>query len=156
VRVVVTGASGNVGTATIERLVADDRVTEVVGLARRRPSWQPEKTRWEEADVVTDDLVPVFRGADAVVHLAWLFQPTHDPLVTWVGNVGGATRVFDAVATAGVPALVYASSVGAYAPGPRRGTGRRVVADPRVAHRRLRAGEVLRRAAARRVRAGPP
>jgi UDP-glucose 4-epimerase len=121
VRVVVTGGSGNVGTATIERLVADDAVTEVVGIARRRPSWQPEKVHWVEADVVTDDLVPVFRGADAVVHLAWLFQPTHDPLVTWVGNVGGATRVFDAVAAAGVPALVYASSVGAYAPGPDEG-----------------------------------
>lgn len=120
-RVVVTGGSGNVGTATIERLVADDAVTEVVGVARRRPSWQPEKVRWVEADVVTDDLVPLLRGADAVVHLAWLFQPTHDPLVTWVGNVGGATRVFDAVAAAGVPALVYSSSVGAYGPGPDDG-----------------------------------
>jgi UDP-glucose 4-epimerase len=121
VRVVITGASGNVGTATIERLVADDAVTEVVGVARRRPSWQPEKVRWVETDVVTDDLVPLFRGAGAVVHLAWLFQPTHDPLVTWVGNVGGATRVFDAVAAAGVPALVYSSSVGAYGPGPDQG-----------------------------------
>ena len=120
-RVVVTGGSGNVGTATIERLVADDAVTEVVGVARRRPSWQPDKVRWVEADVVTDDLVPLFRGADVVVHLAWLFQPTHDPLVTWVGNVGGATRVFDAVAAAGVPALVYSSSVGAYGPGPDEG-----------------------------------
>jgi nucleoside-diphosphate-sugar epimerase len=121
VRVVITGASGNVGTATIERLVADDAVTEVVGVARRRPSWQPEKVQWVETDVVTDDLVPLFRGAGAVVHLAWLFQPTHDPLVTWVGNVGGATRVFDAVAAAGVPALVYSSSVGAYGPGPDQG-----------------------------------
>jgi UDP-glucose 4-epimerase len=120
-RVVVTGASGNVGTAVLERLEADDAVTEGVGVARRRPSWQPAKTRWVEADVVTDDLVPVFRGADVVVHLAWLFQPTHEPLVTWVGNVGGATRVFDAVAEAGVPALVYSSSVGAYGPGPDEG-----------------------------------
>ena len=36
-------------------------------------------------------------------------------------NVGGSARVFDAVARAGVPSLVYASSVGAYAPAsPRR------------------------------------
>jgi len=33
-------------------------------------------------------------------------------------NVDGSLRVFEAVARAGVPALVYASSVGAYAPGP--------------------------------------
>jgi nucleoside-diphosphate-sugar epimerase len=34
-------------------------------------------------------------------------------------NVAGNKRVFDAVAAAGVPALVYASSVGAYSPGPK-------------------------------------
>jgi nucleoside-diphosphate-sugar epimerase len=34
-------------------------------------------------------------------------------------NVAGSKRVFDAVAEAGVPALVYASSVGAYSPGPK-------------------------------------
>ena len=32
----------------------------------------------------------------------------------------GSTRVFEAVAEAGVPALVYASSVGAYSPRPGR------------------------------------
>ncbi|MFP5371058.1 MAG: NAD-dependent epimerase/dehydratase family protein, partial [Actinomycetes bacterium] len=60
------------------------------------------------------------RGADAVVHLAWLFQPTHSPMVTWRSNAEGSTRLFDAVAAAGVPALVYASSVGAYSPAPGR------------------------------------
>ncbi|HZD14256.1 MAG TPA: NAD-dependent epimerase/dehydratase family protein, partial [Pseudonocardiaceae bacterium] len=39
--------------------------------------------------------------------------------VTWGANVGGAKRVFQAVVDAGVPALVYASSVGAYSPGPK-------------------------------------
>src|SRR5205085_11277486 len=34
-------------------------------------------------------------------------------------NVDGSLRVFEAVADAGVPALVYASSVGAYSPGPK-------------------------------------
>jgi nucleoside-diphosphate-sugar epimerase len=51
--------------------------------------------------------------------LAWLFQPTHDALATWRNNVIGSIRVFDAVAGAGVGALVYASSVGAYSPGPK-------------------------------------
>jgi len=54
------------------RFPPEDGVTEVVGVARRRPSWQPDKTHWVEADVVLDDLVPIFRGADAVIHLAWL------------------------------------------------------------------------------------
>src|SRR5690606_9993072 len=60
-----------------------------------------------------------FAGADAVVHLAWAFQPTHDPATTWRTNVLGSMRVFDAVAAAGVPALLHASSVGAYSPGPK-------------------------------------
>jgi UDP-glucose 4-epimerase len=61
----------------------------------------------------------LMRGADCVVHLAWLIQPSRRESVTHATNVEGSQRVFDAVARAGVPALVYASSVGAYAPGPK-------------------------------------
>lgn len=104
-RVVVTGATGNVGTCVVERLAADDTVTEIVGIARRHPDWSPPNTTWEQLDIVQDALEPAFDGADAVVHLAWVFQPTHDPLVTWENNVVGAWRVFDAVAGARVPAL---------------------------------------------------
>lgn len=116
-RVVVTGATGNVGTSVVEALGSDDAVTEIVGVARRRPSWNPPKTTWVEVDVATDDLSTVFAGADAVVHLAWIFQPTHRPRLTWQNNVLGSIRVFDAVVSASVPALVHASSVGAYSPG---------------------------------------
>jgi len=118
-RVVVVGATGNVGTSVVEVLAADENVDAIVGIARRRPEWQPPKTTWIEADVSRDELEPHFRGADTVVHLAWLFQPTHDELATWRNNVLGSIRVFDAVVRAGVGALVYASSVGAYSPGPK-------------------------------------
>lgn len=120
-RVVVTGATGNVGTSLLEALAEDPQVESVVGLARRTPAWQPAKTTWASVDVANDDLVEHFRGADAVVHLAWMFQPTHSPHVTWRSNVLGSVRTFDAAAEAGVPALVYASSVGAYSPGPEEG-----------------------------------
>ncbi|HEU5027728.1 MAG TPA: NAD-dependent epimerase/dehydratase family protein [Spirillospora sp.] len=121
-RVVVTGATGNIGTSTVEALTADPRVTSVLGLSRRGPgarAGRDDRTEWAEADVTDTDLVPLLRGADAVIHLAWLFQPTHRPAVTWDSNVVGTTRVLDAVAAAGVPALVVASSVGAYSPGPK-------------------------------------
>jgi nucleoside-diphosphate-sugar epimerase len=61
----------------------------------------------------------LFSGADAVVHLAWLIQPSRDESVTRAVNVDGSARVFAACARAGVGALVYASSVGAYSPGPK-------------------------------------
>ncbi|HEX2411388.1 MAG TPA: NAD-dependent epimerase/dehydratase family protein [Solirubrobacteraceae bacterium] len=118
-RIVVTGATGNVGTSVVQALSADPGVDEIVGLARRVPSWQPPKTRWVRADVVTDPLEPHFAGADAVVHLAWLIQPSRDPAALKAVNVDGSRRVFEAAARAGAGRLVHASSVGVYSEGPK-------------------------------------
>jgi UDP-glucose 4-epimerase len=118
-RVVVTGASGNVGTSVLRALAGEAAVTSVLGLARRRPQIEMAKTAWVTADVAGDDLAGHFRGADAVVHLAWLIQPSHDPFAMWRTNVVGTERVLRAAAEAGVGALVCASSVGAYSPGPK-------------------------------------
>ncbi|WP_216588325.1 SDR family oxidoreductase [Streptomyces brasiliscabiei] len=119
--IVVTGATGNVGTSLVRLLAEDTDVGRIRGLARRVPSWAPAKTDWSAMDVGSEktDLAEVFEGADAVVHLAWAFQPTHDPATTWRTNVLGSIRVFEAVAAAKVPTLVHASSVGAYSPGPK-------------------------------------
>jgi UDP-glucose 4-epimerase len=119
VRVVVLGATGNVGTSVVAALAGDSRVASILGVARRLPQWSAPRTEWAQADIEHDDLVGLFRGADVVIHLAWLIQPTHNPLITWRTNAGGSLRVFRAAAEAGVPALVYASSVGAYSPGPK-------------------------------------
>ncbi|MBT2414097.1 SDR family oxidoreductase [Streptomyces sp. ISL-12] len=120
-RIVVTGATGNVGTSVVRLLSEDPETGSVLGLARRIPDWSPAKTEWATVDLAAEraDLTGLFSGADAVVHLAWAFQPTHDPATTWRTNVLGSIRVFEAVAAAGVPALVHASSVGAYSPGPK-------------------------------------
>lgn len=115
-RVVVVGATGNVGTSVLEALSGEAGVGSIVGIARRVPGKLRDGVEWVRADVRTDDLESHFHGADVVVHLAWLFQPTHQPMVTWRANVGGTERVLRAVAAAQVPALVYASSVGAYSP----------------------------------------
>ncbi|MEV7617439.1 NAD-dependent epimerase/dehydratase family protein [Streptomyces sp. NPDC089799] len=122
-RVVVTGATGNAGTSVVRALAADPMVTDVLGAARRRPDLEIRGVRWATADIDPGgaDLDALFAGADAVVHLAWKFQPTHDPVETWRTNVLGGIRVFDACARAGVRALVYASSVGAYSPAPADG-----------------------------------
>lgn len=118
-RIVVTGASGNVGTSVLAALADEPRVDSLLGLARREARWSTPKAEWVRADLSTDDLVPHLRGADVVIHLAWLIQPTHDALATWRANVLGSVRVFEASAEAGVGAIVYASSVGAYSPGPK-------------------------------------
>lgn len=118
-RVVVTGATGNVGTSVLQALGEDARVGEIVGIARRIPNWSPPKVRWLSADVARDDLTSAFDGAAAVIHLAWLIQPSRDDALLHAVNVEGSRRVFDAAVGAGVGALVHASSVGVYSPGPK-------------------------------------
>ena len=115
-RIVVTGATGNIGGAVLRALAADDRVSHVVGLARRLPETSEPGTTYVAADVGEDDLRPLLEGADVVIHTAWLFQPTHQPLVTWQANAVGSVRLFDAAEAAGVRVLVHTSSVGAYTP----------------------------------------
>jgi nucleoside-diphosphate-sugar epimerase len=119
VRVVVLGATGNVGTSVIEELAAEPAVDSILGVARRLPALEAAKTEWAAADITADDLVPLFRGADAVVHLAWAIQPSRNLAQLERINVMGSERVFRAVADADVPSLVYASSVGAYSRGPK-------------------------------------
>src|SRR3954451_4142199 len=118
-RIVVTGATGNVGTSVLRSLAADPRVEEIVGLARRMPRMSSPRTRWVQADITVSPLEPVFRGADAVIHLAWLIQPSRDERELEAVNVLGSRRVFEAAAAAGAKALVHASSIGAYSPGPK-------------------------------------
>lgn len=118
-RIVVTGATGNVGTAVVRTLAADAQVDSIVGLARRPAHLQIPKTTWVQADVASGDLTRVFVGSDAVVHLAWLIAPSRNERITRAVNVEGSRRVFEAAARAGVPTLVYASSVGAYSRGPK-------------------------------------
>ncbi len=118
-RVVVFGASGNVGTSVLEALRAEEAVDEIIGVARRRPLHAYPRTTSVEADVTRSELVPILRGADAVVHLAWLIQPGRDESVTHAVNVAGSERLFRATVEADVPAIIYASSVGAYSPGPK-------------------------------------
>jgi UDP-glucose 4-epimerase len=118
-RIVITGATGNVGTSVVRALVDDERVEEIVGVERRVPGWSPPRTRWVSADVGRDELRSLFDGAAAVIHLAWQIQPSRDQADLERANVHGSRRVFEAAAAAGVPAVVHASSVGVYSPGPK-------------------------------------
>jgi UDP-glucose 4-epimerase len=118
-RVVVVGATGNVGTSLLDALAGEPAVESVLGVARRLPALELPKVEWARADVSRDDLVQHFRGADCVVHLAWKIQPSRSAEELRLTNVHGSTRVFLAAAEARVPALLYASSVGAYSPAPK-------------------------------------
>ena len=120
-RIAITGASGNVGSALLRRL-AQRGGHDVVGVVRRRPQEvEPfAGVEWHQVDLTraADEpaLAAAFTGCDAVVHLAWGFQPTHREDYLAELGVGGTRRVIDATVAAGVPHLVHMSSVGAYSP----------------------------------------
>ena len=113
-RVMVTGASGNIGTAVVRELLRHPDVESVLGVCRRAHDWRPDGVRWVWADVADDDLGPHLAGADVVIHLAWLFHPMRRPDVTWHANVQGTKRLLEATTRADITKLVVASSVGAY------------------------------------------
>ena len=125
-RIVLTGASGNVGTALLRVLGASGSGHELVGISRRPPGSADSVyagVEWRAMDLASGASAPELRraveGADAVVHLAWGLQPTRRPDYLLRLDVGGSARVFDAVRRADVPHLVHFSSIGAYSPGPK-------------------------------------
>lgn len=121
-KIVVVGGSGNIGTALLRRLSARRGEHTVTASARRIPeSAAPyDAARWERIDVSEpaslQQMTHLFDGVDAVVHLAWQVQPSHDPTALHRANREGSERVVRAVMGAGVPHLVYLSSAGAYSP----------------------------------------
>ena len=68
-RVVVTGATGNIGTSVVQRLAREPQVTTIVALARHQPDLASlPRAKFVCCDVAHGDLVEVFRGAQAVIH----------------------------------------------------------------------------------------
>lgn len=115
-RIAITGASGNVGAALVRRLQEDGH--ELIGIVRRPPD--DDRLEWRAADLTRASseqvLADAFAGVDAVVHLAWGFQPTHRVSYLEALGVGGTERVVRAAVEQRVPHLVHQSSIGAYSP----------------------------------------
>lgn len=133
-RIVITGASGNVGTALLRRLQQERSARhgterpntdgpdelELAGIGRRTPDLTVAPysgVEWHALDIADDDggqLRAALAGADAVVHLAWILQPNRDEAVLHRTNVTGTANVLRAAREAGVRHVVCASSMGAY------------------------------------------
>ena len=118
-RVVLTGGAGFVGGAVARHL--RERGDDVVALVR-----DPDRAARLNAlgaTVVADDLADVRRlvgslmTADALIHAAGSYRvgiPPDERDAMWDANVGATTRVLDAAASAGVPRIVYVSTVNAF------------------------------------------
>lgn len=115
--VAVTGPTGTFGFGLVPLLQEDDRVSRVVGIARR--PFDPNEHGWTKMEYRRGDvrdadaLKTAFEGADVVVHLAFLIiGGSRD--TTRAINVEGTLNAFRAAAAAGAERFVYASSIAAY------------------------------------------
>jgi nucleoside-diphosphate-sugar epimerase len=113
--VAVTGPTGEIGKPFLRLLERTPEVGRVVGMARR--PFDPAAEGWSKVQYVqgdvtnADDVAELVAGADAVVHLAFIIMASGDSRAI---NLEGSRTVFEAAVAAGVPRLVYASSVAAY------------------------------------------
>jgi nucleoside-diphosphate-sugar epimerase len=116
--VAVTGPTGTFGSGLVPLLEADERIGRVIGLARR--PFDPAERGWTKLEYRQGDVRDVaalreaFRGADVVVHLAFLITGNASRETARAINVDGTLNVFRAAAAAGAKRFVYASSVAAY------------------------------------------
>ena len=117
-RIAITGASGNLGTALLSELAGSGH--DLIGIARRIPQSVPpyDSARWLAIDVGGRDavrqLTAAFEGVDVVVHLAWQFQPSHRVGRLRATGVQGTGNVLAASAAAGISHLVHMSSGAVY------------------------------------------
>jgi nucleoside-diphosphate-sugar epimerase len=116
--ILVTGATGFVGKAVVQRLLADDESQRVVVAVRRDGRQWPAQV----LPRVTGDLEPAtdwslaLNGVSSVVHCAARVHVMHnteaDPLTAFrVVNVDGTLNLARQVAAAGVKRFVFVSSV---------------------------------------------
>lgn len=116
--VAVTGPTGTFGAGLVPLLEDDNRVTRILGLARR--PFDPAERGWSKMEYRQGDvrdpgaLRAAFAGADVVVHLAFLIAGNASRETIRAINVDGTLNVFRAAAAAGARRFVYASSVAAY------------------------------------------
>ncbi|MDP6402106.1 MAG: SDR family oxidoreductase [SAR202 cluster bacterium] len=115
-RVAITGAAGYVGRGLVERLEREDSVERILAMDVRPPGGPHGPKVVFRIHDVTAPMAEMLEenGIDAVVHLAFLLNPSRDRAAAERVNVGGASNVLEACRRAGVRQLVYLSSTTVY------------------------------------------
>lgn len=113
--VAVTGAAGFIGSRLVERLAQSDHVDSVIALdclpldiSHPKVTAFKKDIRESTADILRKHQV------DAVIHLAFLLRPGHDPKAAHRVNVSGTAQVIHDCWAAGIKHLLYLSSTTVY------------------------------------------
>ena len=114
--VAVTGPTGEIGMPFVRALERSASVGSIRALARR--PFDPSELGWSKTEYRRGDILDraavdeLVAGSDVVVHLAFIVVQASAG--SRDVNIEGSRNVFDATVAAGVPRLVYTSSVAAY------------------------------------------
>ena len=112
--IAVTGGTGFVGQALLD-LAASEGV--IVKALARQPQEKRDGVKWVKGDLANKRaLGTLVKGAEAVIHIAGVVNAA-DPAAFEVGNVAGTLAVVEAALKAGVPRLIFVSSLSAREPG---------------------------------------
>lgn len=117
-RILVTGATGLIGSAILSRLAADGHETvAAVRTASERPLAADRVVVRDFTSAREDDWLPALADVDAVVNCAGVLQDGAQDSTTGV-HVDGAVQLFAACARAGVRRVIQVSAMGVDAAAP--------------------------------------
>jgi len=116
-RVLITGCSGYLAQKLIAACRENPQIEWLGGLDVRAPK---DTAGWHffQMDVRSREIATLLQEhrIDTLAHLAWVFNPTHQPEMEYEVDVVGSRNVFQAAATARTPYVIYLSSTTAYGP----------------------------------------
>jgi NAD+ dependent glucose-6-phosphate dehydrogenase len=106
-RILVTGATGNIGLLLVDRLAGDYEIVQ----HGRTPKTEEQEEVLRRVDLTDEDaVVELMEGIDTVVHLAGEASPDAEWDSVLQSNIVGYRNVLEAARRTGVRRVVFASS----------------------------------------------
>jgi UDP-glucose 4-epimerase len=116
-RYVITGGSGYIGSRLVDLLSRREETERIVICDLAPPAAYRPKTEFERVDVRDRESVRAVlqrAEADALIHLAFILNPSHDEHLMYDVDVNGTHNVLEAAAVAGTRQVLVTSSSTAY------------------------------------------
>ena len=115
-RLAITGSSGYLGKLVVSSLEEESHVSQILGLDIVGTPHGSRKFSHLDIDTRDPQLTQVLKEneIDALLHLAWIFNPGHNARTMYDVDVNGSKNVLESCRDAGVKHIVMFGSTTAY------------------------------------------